>query len=244
MKKRVHQLLSSRPVRFFEQVDSTQDVALQWLHEGAVAGSVVIADEQLKGRGRQGRTWHTPPCVALAVSVILKPVLEQLPQITMLGALAIAGMLDSIGVQNVSIKWPNDVQVDGRKISGVLPEAVWDGHKLRGVALGMGVNVRNDFRASELEQTATSIESVLGRTVDRGELLVELLNQVDAGLKQMRDDTLFDTWRSLLNTLGREVTIHDVTGTAEAVDRQGALLVRDSAGVVHRILAGDVAFGR
>lgn len=238
----LNRLLAPRPTRFYDRIDSTQEMALEWLREGAEAGAVVIANEQLKGRGRQGRMWYTPPGVALAVSVILKPLVAQLPQVTMLGALAIFDVLQELGAIRVTIKWPNDVRLNGRKVSGVLPEAEWDGGELRGVALGMGVNVRVDFRGTELEQTAISIEPALGRSVDRGELIAMLMKRVDYWSARLGTDELFETWKSRLETLGQQVLVNRITGLAEDVDTYGALLVRDENGVIQRILAGDVEF--
>ena len=147
-------LLLPRPVKFFSRVGSTQNIAQTWLEKGATSGSVVICDEQLAGRGRQGRVWYTPPGVAIALSVILHPPIESLSQVTMLGALAIAELLENQGAPCVTIKWPNDVRLKGKKISGVLPEAIWEGNVLKGVVLGLGINVRNNFADTDLETSA------------------------------------------------------------------------------------------
>ncbi|MBI5670392.1 MAG: biotin--[acetyl-CoA-carboxylase] ligase [Chloroflexi bacterium] len=239
----VQRRLAPRAVRYYDRVDSTNDVALEWLRTGAAAGSAVIADEQMKGRGRLGRTWHTPPGVALAVSVVLRPEAAQVAQVTMLGALAIYDLLEGTGLNDLGIKWPNDVQVKARKICGVLPEAAWDGDRLLGVALGMGVNVRMDFTGTELEDTAISLEPALGRWVNRLDLLESLLDRVDFWYARLGTTALFEVWKSRLTTLGRVVTIENVRGVAENVDADGALLVRDDAGTLRRLLAGDVAFG-
>ncbi len=243
----LRQLLTSRPFHFFPRIDSTQNYALQWLRDGAPSGAVVIADEQLMGRGRHGRTWHTPPGVALAISIILYPKVEALSQVTMLGALAIAETLDGLGATDVGIKWPNDVQLNGKKISGVLPEAVWDGDQLRGVVLGMGINVRVDFTDTELERTAISIEPALGIKISRAELLVALLAHIDALLILLGTGELYNRWKSRLNILGESITMMDVNGlikgTAEDVDPQGALLIHAADGTLHRVVAGDIALG-
>ncbi len=238
-------VLSARPVRFYERTDSTNDLALEWLRQGAASGATVIADEQLKGRGRKGRTWHTPPGVALAVSVVLHPPVEALHQVSMLGALAIAELCEQLSPDAVAIKWPNDVQIAGRKVSGVLPETAWDGDKLAGVALGMGVNVRVDFTGTELEDKAVSLETVTGTTLDRALLLHDLLLRVDYWSARLGSAALFDAWKRRLNTIGQPITILDanIRGIAQAVDRQGALLVRDAEGRVQRIMAGDLALG-
>lgn len=244
---RLQAALAPREVRFFEQTGSTNDIALEWLREGATAGSVVIADEQIKGRGRKGRIWHTPPGTALALSVILQPEAETLSQIGMLGAVTIGELCEMIGLKTVGVKWPNDVQIGGRKVSGVLPEAIWDGSRLVGVVLGMGVNVRMNFEGTELAGLATSIEPELGTPVDRVDLLVELLTRVDYWAQNLGDAALFETWKRHLTTLGQGVSVETpdglICGMAEAVDALGALLVRTDDNVLHRIIAGDIALG-
>jgi BirA family biotin operon repressor/biotin-[acetyl-CoA-carboxylase] ligase len=236
--------LSPRPVRFYEQADSTNDLALAWLREGAAPGSVVITNEQVKGRGRMGRSWYTPPGTALILSVILQPRKEQVAQVTMIGALAVSDLLAQLGAGVVGIKWPNDVQLHGRKVCGILPEVVWDGDQLVGVVLGMGVNVRIDFTGTDLEQTAISIEPVLGKRLNRTELLANLLRNLDEWSARLGTTPVFDTWKSRLVTLGRAVTVQavggSIVGLAEDVDEHGALVVKDAQGQYHRVAAGDV----
>jgi BirA family biotin operon repressor/biotin-[acetyl-CoA-carboxylase] ligase len=246
--------LTPRPVRYYEQVDSTNDIALEWLREGAEAGSVVIADEQVKGRGRLGRNWYTPPGTAVILSVILRPKAEYVSRITMLGALAVCEMVQQVPTSlytsqpekwEIGIKWPNDVWLNGRKVSGVLSEAVWEGSELQGVVLGVGVNVRINFEGTEMAEGAISIETALGKRVERLPLIAELLAQVDDWNERLGEPVLFDAWRNRLNMLGKKVTVQEgtINGRAEDVDAGGALLVRDGTGKVHRVAAGDIALG-
>lgn len=241
--ERLQGLLAPRAVRYYVQAGSTNDIAREWLRNGGSDGAVVIADEQISGRGRQGRVWHTPPGVALAVSVILRPPGDWLPHLSMLGALAVLETAAQAGAADVGIKWPNDVQIGGRKVSGVLPEAEWDGDRLLGAVLGIGVNVRTDFRGTELEATAISLETAVGRRLDRAELARDLLARIDFWYGQLGSDALFDVWKGRLTTLGQPVTINDVQGVAEGVDAQGALLVRDVNGILQRVVAGDLVTG-
>ncbi len=241
--EQVTQTLAPRPVRFFATLESTNDAALAWLHEGAASGSVVIADEQTRGRGRLGRVWQTPAGAALAASVVLRPPPHLLHQITMVGALAVVDLLDGLGLSDVGVKWPNDVQVRGRKVSGVLSEAAWRGQNLDGVVLGIGVNVRVDFAGTGLADRATSIEMELGRPVDRLALLASLLDAVDRWYDRLESGLTFDCWKRRLTTLGQTVTLQGgaLVGQAEAVDEQGGLLVRGLDGRLRRVLAGDIA---
>jgi BirA family biotin operon repressor/biotin-[acetyl-CoA-carboxylase] ligase len=237
--------LAPRPVRFFEQTGSTNDAALEWLREGAPVGAVVVTNEQVSGRGRKGRSWYTPPGSALILSVVLRPELSRVPQVTMLGAVAIHDLLTHLGAADVGIKWPNDVQLNSLKVSGVLPEAIWQGNSLLGIALGMGINVSIDFSGTELAQTAISIEPALKRQIDRAEALAYLLSRIDDWYSRLDSGEVFNAWRERLTTLGKQVVLEngEVRGMAESVDAAGALLVRDADGELHRVIAGDIALG-
>jgi len=235
------QKLGNRPFRFFESLVSTQNEALTWLKNGAPQGAVVIADEQTAGRGRMGRTWHTPAGVALALSVILRPSPSGAKQVFMAGAVAVAELLDDLGIANVTLKWANDVRIDGKKVCGVLPEAIWQGDKLGGVVLGMGVNIRVNFGNSDLADTATNIETALDKRVDRADLTAHLLNKVDYWANRLGSDDLYDAWRSRLDTLGKTVTADGVTGIAHDVTPDGALIIQKADGAYHTVIAGDLS---
>lgn len=235
--------LYPRPVRFYAQIGSTNDVALEWLCEGAPSGSVVAADEQVKGRGRLGRSWYAPPGTALMMSVVLRPPQTALARVSMLGAVVVCELLESLGLHDIGIKWPNDVRLQNKKVCGVLPEAIWDGNRLIGVTLGIGLNVRIDFTGTPFADSAISIETVLGEPVDRLDLLKTVLQRVDYWSKQWSSRAVFDAWKARLATLGQNVSIGEVHGVAQNVDEQGALLVRDNSGTIHRIIAGDIALG-
>lgn len=230
----------NQPVKYFESVDSTNDIAKTWLQEGAPSGAVVIADEQLKGRGRKDRTWYTPPNVAIALSVILRPDQDYLSRINLLGALSVYDLAEYVGCTQVGIKWPNDVQINGKKVSGILPEVVWDGDELAGVVLGIGVNVRVDFSKTDIQDNAINLETSVGKKLDRADLIAYLLKRVDMWYQRITSDALFVTWKNRLNMLGTRVKIEDLEGLAVNVEPDGALLVQDDFEVMQRVLAGDV----
>ncbi|MEQ8673497.1 MAG: biotin--[acetyl-CoA-carboxylase] ligase [Aggregatilineales bacterium] len=235
--------LNQRPHQFYAQVSSTQDIAFDWLKNDAPAGAVVIADEQVGGRGRQGRGWHNPAGQAIALSMILKPQPSQLSQITMLGALAISDVLRGLGAQDVGIKWPNDVLLNGKKVCGVLPEALWDGDKLRGVVLGMGMNVRVDFTGTELAERAISVETALGKSVERTAIVAQVLVRLDHWRNLLGSEALLQAWKARLVSLSQRVIVGEVTGIAENVDDEGALLIRTEDGILRRVVAGELTTG-
>lgn len=237
----LHQRLN-RPFQYYDQVSSTQDIALKWIEQGAPQGAVVIADEQLKGRGRQGNTWHTPPHTAIALSLILKPRPDAIHQITMLGALSIYDTIKQLAPQQdaITLKWPNDVKLHGGKISGILPESAWQGDKLQGVVLGMGLNIRVDFKRTDITQPTANLEQILGQAVNRTDVLVTLLGHLDHWTGKLGTSTLFETWAERLETIGQMVKIGAIQGIAEAVQPDGSLLVRGADGTIHPVIAGDV----
>ncbi|MFN8564238.1 MAG: biotin--[acetyl-CoA-carboxylase] ligase [Anaerolineae bacterium] len=242
---RLHEALGARPFEFHKQISSTNDRAMAWLSASVADGAVVLADEQTQGRGRMARVWYAPPGSALMLSYVLRPSPDALGFVGMMGALAVCEAVDSFGV-HTGIKWPNDVQIDGRKLCGVLPEAAWQGETLVGAVLGIGINVRVDFSATPLAATAISLEDAVG-AVDRLDLLLRLLDRLDDWSARLASDALFERWRERLVMLGRRVSVAGakggVEGVAEAVDRQGALLVRDDGGTLRRMIAGDIRLG-
>jgi len=232
----------SRPVRYAEQMGSTHDEAMAWALDGAPLGALVVADEQLAGRGRMGRTWHTPPGVALALSLVVPPMPDRLLLPTLAGTLAVVRLAEACGAQDVGIKWPNDVQVAGRKLCGVLLDAVWAGGQLRAAVLGLGVNVRLPLAGlGELAQTAANLEDVCGQRLDRARLLADLVGLVEEILAQ--PEAIFAQWRARLTTLGQRVRVGEVVGLARDVAEDGALLVETEDGELVRVIAGDVQLG-
>lgn len=230
----------NRPFKYFDRVESSNDEALAWLATGAPEGAAIIANEQTRGRGRMSRQWHTPPNVALALSLILKPDGALLPRLNMVAALAVYDLARQTGCENVGLKWPNDVQVNGQKVSGVLPEAIWEAGELRGAVLGIGVNVRLDFSGDELSETAISLEDVVKKRLDRVDLIATLLRRIDHWYCRIASPALFSTWKSRLNTLGQRVSINGVSGVALDANAEGALLIRDDDGRIHQTDAADL----
>jgi BirA family biotin operon repressor/biotin-[acetyl-CoA-carboxylase] ligase len=236
---------------------STQLEARALLEEGAAHGVVVVADAQVAGRGRRGRHW-VEPAVGLYASVVLRPalVMRHAPRVTMLACAALLDALAACAVE-ARVKWPNDVviahEVAGplgpfRKVSGVLVEAVDVGARLESAVLGIGVNVRAPTGGftGELSTLAGALDGA-GFAGTRDALLDALLPALDARLATAADDEAFARCIGLLRsrsaTLGSRVRVDDArprAGDAVDLDDDGALLVRDDLGHVHRVVAGDV----
>jgi BirA family biotin operon repressor/biotin-[acetyl-CoA-carboxylase] ligase len=176
--------LSIGPVRYFDRVGSTNDLAAQWAAQGAPDLAIMVADEQTNGRGRAGRRWYTPRGAALAFSIVVYPALEDsgsVSRMTALGALAVCDALQTSYNLPAKIKWPNDVLINGNKVAGVLVEAQWAGDQLSSLILGIGINVAPasveaaQSNEAVLRVPPTCLESILGRRLDRLELLYAVL---------------------------------------------------------------------
>ncbi|MDX2137994.1 MAG: biotin--[acetyl-CoA-carboxylase] ligase [Chloroflexota bacterium] len=240
----LEQALAPRTVRYFAETGSTNDDAIAWLHEGALPGAMIIADEQGSGRGRLGRPWYAPAGSSLLLSIIVEVPRQHLTRLTMVGALAVYDVIRSYNIDKVQIKWPNDVRIDGRKVCGVLPEAAWTGNLLLGAVLGIGLNVNVPFILTAYAETAISLSDALGEPIDRLETLRRLLGRIDHWLSQIATDDIFETWRARLLTLGTRVTVQTsaatYTGIAEDVTPDGGLLLRMDNGKLEYVLAGEI----
>jgi BirA family biotin operon repressor/biotin-[acetyl-CoA-carboxylase] ligase len=246
------------PVVFFETVGSTNDIAASLIAAGRGEGAVVISDAQTAGRGRRGRAWFSPPASGLYVSVVLTPSRAYTsPEratalLTLAAGVALAEAVEHATGLSPSIKWPNDLLVDRRKLAGILAEGVAGSSTsgLQAVVLGYGLNVRAASYPPDLAAKVTSLETELGRPVDRAALCAESIACVAeryADLMAGNFDAILDAWRSRsFGSRGARVEwdAHDAvrSGVTEGIDDMGALLVRcgDS---LERIVAGEVRWG-
>jgi BirA family transcriptional regulator, biotin operon repressor / biotin---[acetyl-CoA-carboxylase] ligase len=234
----------AHPVRYFDAIGSTNDEAMDWLMKGAETGSLVIANQQTKGRGRLGRPWITPPGAALALSIILHPPVVYMHRLVWVGALAVADVCDRVlanaeTVPHVGVKYPNDVQINQRKVSGILTEAAWQESRLLGVVLGIGVNLNVEF-PPELHATAANLSTFAPNLPTTLELYQQLVARVMYWNERLASEELFNAWKSRLTTLGQRVKVNDLTGLAVDVTQDGYLLLQTDDGTIHRIIVGDV----
>jgi len=238
-------------VHHHDAVGSTNEEALGLARGGAPHGTLVLADRQTAGRGRQGRRWESPPGVGLWFSWMLRPDLDLARGflVTALGALAVAEAVGRLTGRAATVRWPNDVLVGGRKLAGVLAEARGQGSRLEAVVLGIGVNVGQlpaDF-PEELAGIATSMAIEAGRPVDRVLAFQSIVESFEQGYDQMQRDggaRVLDDWRAAMSLVGEPVRLalsdRDVTGRVVAIADDGALVLEDEAGVKTAHHAGDV----
>ena len=237
--------LVGRNVYYYPQVSSTMKIARQKALKGAAEGTLIIAGEQVEGRGRLERRWQSPKgCIAL--SVIMYPQIDYLPRLIMLASLAVVNTIkDATGIES-AIKWPNDILIRGKKVCGILVESgVKDKNSCYAI-IGIGINV--NFEAGCLEEVAlpaTSLSDELGRQVSRLEVVRKLLFEIEKlYLSAEENATLFQKWRDKLETLGRRVDVRSgesvYSGLAESVAEDGSLNLRLVDGSLKKITAGDV----
>ena len=236
---------------YFAEVDSTNTQARKLAERGGAEGEIVIAEAQTQGRGRLGRRWQSPPFANLYFSVILRPTLapSRAPQITLMAAVALAETVAQFVPQPAMIKWPNDILVDGKKLAGILTEAACDAERLNYVILGIGVNLnyRLSSMPDDLRGRATSVAELAGNSVDRESFLMRLihaLNRCYGELEESGFAALAPRWDARFGQRGKRVRVdlldQSIAGRAIGIDHEGALLIEDSQGECHRVLAGDV----
>jgi BirA family biotin operon repressor/biotin-[acetyl-CoA-carboxylase] ligase len=241
-----------RSYRLLEVCTSTSDeVARLARSEAADEGLVVVADSQTGGRGRLGRSWHSPPGENLYLSLLLRPGLPAtlVPPLTLLAGAALAEVLAAAGAAP-RLKWPNDLLLATpagmRKTAGILTEMATERDRVRQVVVGVGLNVHGSGFPPPLADRATSLHLATGRRFDRAQLLAGFLNTFEPAYDRFLASGPAEglaRWRIHAALGGRCRVDRDgevVEGIALDVDAEGALLVRDDGGVVRRLLSGEV----
>ncbi len=240
-----------RDIRVFAVTTSTNDVVEKMARDGVPEGIVVFAEAQTKGRGRLGRIWASPPRAGLWCSVLLRPRLapQAATQLTVITAVAVVRAIEKFTGLKPGIKWPNDIVFGHRKAAGILLELGAELDHIRHVVLGIGldVNVSPGDLPPELRGVATSLREQAGGMIDRPGLATALIQELDAVYTRFQAGDfheLCDEWMRRCVTLGHRVTLHVgdrvVAGRAEALDDEGALLLRTEHGRLERVVGGDV----
>jgi BirA family biotin operon repressor/biotin-[acetyl-CoA-carboxylase] ligase len=236
-------------LRYFDSISSTNDEALAWAAQGAPDLSIVVADEQTSGRGREKRRWFTPAGTALAFSLILRPRVEELPHLSRTVGLAAVALAESLRKRSLApqIKWPNDLLLDGRKVAGILVESTWNGDTVDYVVIGIGVNVAGGaVPPPELLQfPASSLEHALGECPEREEVLRDILSALIEWRPRLGSEALLRAWERDLAFRGQQVEVTGaegqvVAGTLLGLESDGSLRLQGQHGNPVTIGFGDV----
>jgi BirA family biotin operon repressor/biotin-[acetyl-CoA-carboxylase] ligase len=238
-------------IHYFEKIDSTNVMAKTLATQGALEGTLVVAETQHLGKGRRGRTWFSPAGGGVYLSLILRPVISasQAPSITLMTAVAVAEALLSVVDIPVTIKWPNDILVTGKKLAGILTEMSTELDSVDYIVVGLGLNVNTaaeDF-PSGLRAQATSLLVETGERVSRVRLARAFLEHFEKRYEQLAAGgvaPIMSRWRELTNIFGQQVRVeaigHVYAGEVLDIDSDGTLILKDENGQVQRVLCGDL----
>lgn len=241
-----------RTVHYLDSVTSTNDEAKALAKEGAAEGLVVVAEEQVKGRGRRGRSWASPPYVGVWSSTVLRPIIspQDAPKVALVAALAAVCAVEEAADLEALVKWPNDVLVNGKKVAGILVEMEAELDAVRFLVIGIGINANLPIEAipEEARERASTLVRERGQKIDRALLLGRLLTHLERFyltwqvrgfspiLREVRERTAY---------LGRDVKVveHGDSWVGEAVSiaPDGSLLVRAPDGKVRSVYAAEVS---
>lgn len=240
-----------RHIHYYATCKSTQLIAHDEEQNGAADGTVVIAEEQTAGRGRMARPWSSTAGKGIWMSVITRPSLtpQQAPQMTLVAAVAVTRAIQEMTGIDPDIKWPNDILVKGKKVTGILTELQADPDQVKAVILGIGMNVNqneSDF-PEELHGIATSLKMLTGKTIDRAQLIAKTL-----GFLELYTDLYVKhgfgpikmLWEGYSNTTGKRIRAvmlnETIVGTALGISEEGVLELKLDDGTIRGIYSADI----
>lgn len=239
-----------RDIHLYDKLESTQIEAHRLVANGSGHGTLVIAERQTSGRGRMGRPWHSPAGLGIWMSLVVTPQLSLsfAPQITLLTAVALCRTIRKNYQVDIGIKWPNDLLIKGRKVSGILVESSGEDERIRYMVIGVGIgcNLETEDYPEELREIATSLTIESGVRIDRTQLIASFLQQFEKlyGLYLEQGFAPIRTlWESLSVSLHKPIRILSggdwIEGVALGIDEMGALIVRQSNGEALHVYSGE-----
>ena len=242
-------LFGQKEIHHLVGTDSTNRVAKELAAQGAAEGSVIVSEEQSKGRGRLGRSWFSPPGEGIYLSMILRPSISpgDAPRITLLSGVALAEALLAQTPLDVHVKWPNDILVGDRKLAGILTEISAEMDAIVYVVVGMGINVNIRQFPPELERKGTSIYLETGETHSRLDLVRAFFKYFETYYERFLREgfrPVVNRCRELCHIMGRKVQVEaagqKTVGHVLDIDEEGHLVLQDRTGGVHRIFSGSL----
>lgn len=248
---RLHTKWAGKNLEYHDSLGSTNVRARLLAEEGAPEGTLVVADAQTAGRGRRGRSWTSPAGKNLYFTLLLRPdfIPDKAPMLTLVMALAVQKAIEEISGCKTGIKWPNDIVLNGKKITGILTEMSVQSDYIDNVVIGVGINVKAQDFSPELADKAASLEAELKRDISRALLLEKIMGHFERDyalfLERLDLSLLMEDYNASLVNLGREVQVLDPAGAyngmAEGINEKGELLVRLPDGRIKEIYAGEVS---
>ncbi len=237
-------------IHYYKEIGSTNDEAFRLGSAGAPHGTALIAEGQSAGKGRMQRIWHSPPGVNVYTSVIVRPSFEpaRAPQLSIAAGVAVAETLEAYCPGRIALKWPNDAQIGGKKVCGILSQMKMKASDIDFVVLGIGINVNlaSEQFPPDIREIATSIAVETGRKTDLDSLinrLYENLTKWYSTLVSRGFEPVRQAWLGLAPMIGQAVSIRfgeeEVSGTAEGIDDDGSLILKTPTNEILRASAGD-----
>ncbi|TCN23067.1 biotin--[acetyl-CoA-carboxylase] ligase [Mesobacillus foraminis] len=240
-----------RTIHYEESVSSTQKIAHRLVTDGVSDGTVVVAEEQTSGKGRMDRQWHSPKYSGVWMSVILKPNLPppRAPQLTLVAAVAVVQAIEELTGLMPQIKWPNDILVGGKKVTGILTELQADSDRIKAVIIGIGINVNQQYEdfPEELLHTASSLAIESGKPISRASLIQSVLSRLEKlyiTYLQNGFHPIKLLWESYAISIGKNIIARTLTGEikgkALGITEDGVLMIEQEDGAVRQVYSADI----
>lgn len=239
-------------IHYEESVESTQKIANRLANENVPEGTVVIAEEQLSGKGRMGRPWHSPKYTGVWMSLILRPniPLPKAPQLTLLTAVSVVQAIEEATGLRPEIKWPNDILLNGKKLTGILTEMQAEADRIHSIIIGIGINVNqkpDDFPI-ELQSIATSLSiEKEAANISRAALIRSIFKHFERLYLLYLEEGFFPIkclWESFAVSIGKQIKARTLTavieGKALGITEEGVLQIQDETGKIHQVYSADI----
>ena len=251
IKSRMETQWVGQRVYFYEKIDSTNTQAKRLAEEDAPSGTLVVSDCQVKGKGRRGRVWTSPKGEAIYMTILLRPQIrpDRASMVTLVIALSVVQAIRNVLGLETSIKWPNDVVLNRKKLVGILTEMSAQMDYIEYLVIGTGINANMTAFSEELKDKATSLRMEMGRPVNRAALIAESMKCFEKNyeiFEKTQDlSGLMEDYQAVLANLNQPVRVlepgHEYSGIARGINEKGELLVEREDGTVTAVYSGEVS---
>ena len=251
IKSRMETQWVGQRVYFYEEIDSTNTQAKRLAEEDAPSGTLVVSDCQVKGKGRRGRVWTSPKGEAIYMTILLRPQIrpDRASMVTLVMGLSVVQAIRNVLGLETSIKWPNDVVLNRKKLVGTLTEMSAQMDYIEYLVIGTGINANMTEFSEELKDKATSLRMEMGRPVNRAALIAESMKCFEKNYeifeKSQDLSGLIEDYQAVLANLNQPVRVlepgHEYSGIARGINEKGELLVEREDGTVTAVYSGEVS---
>jgi BirA family biotin operon repressor/biotin-[acetyl-CoA-carboxylase] ligase len=249
----LHTKFIGQNIHYQETVESTQKIAAHLANENVPEGTVVIAEAQLSGKGRMGRQWHSPKFTGIWMSLILRPniSLPKAPQLTLLTAVAVVQAIEEQTGITPEIKWPNDILINGKKLTGILTELHAEADQIHSIIIGIGINVNQQLEdfPNELHAIATSLAIEKKEKISRSRLIKSIFEKFEKLYIYYLEEGFLPIkllWESYAVSIGKRIKARTLTavieGKALGITDDGVLQIQDRHGNIHHVYSADIEF--